>query len=372
MTSPLDHTPLFAWHTEHGGRLVPFAGWAMPVQYTSIVSEHRATRTAVGLFDVSHMARFHFRGPGAARLLDRLVTRRVVNLPIGRICYALVTNEQGGILDDVLVYHLASTSGPDYYQLVVNASNRDKIWSWIEKHRLPTDDAEVVDTTRDTAMLAVQGPRAGELLRPLMTGDPLALKYYSGAETKVLGRDALVSRTGYTGEDGWEVVVPAAAAIDVWQGLLERGQAFGATAAGLGCRDTLRLEAAMPLYGHELGEAINPFQAGLPFAVEFEDHDFIGRAALEQLRGNESLPRRVGWEVVGQRPAREGNTVLFEGRPVGSVTSGTLAPTVGRPIAMGYVEPALAVEGKEMSIDIRGNQASARIVKLPFYRRSTR
>jgi aminomethyltransferase len=187
-----------------------------------------------------------------------------------------------------------------------------------------------------------------------------------------LGRDALVSRTGYTGEDGWEIVVPAAAALDVWQGLLERGQSLGATAAGLGCRDTLRLEAAMPLYGHELGETVNPFQAGLPFAVEFEDHDFIGRAALEQLRGDESLPRRVGWVVVGQRPAREGNTVLAEGRAVGCVTSGTLAPTIGRPIAMGYIEPRLAVEGNEMLIDIRGNQAPARIVKLPFYRRAAR
>ncbi len=392
MTQALAKTPLHAWHVENGGRMVDFAGWSMPVQYGSIVAEHEATRTVAGLFDVSHMARFHFHGPGAERLLDRLVTRSVRRLPLGRICYALMTNEAGGILDDVLVYRLAarpanashasplgeqtspaasSTSGGDWFQLVVNASNRAKIWSWIESHRQNGDEADVRDMTVETAMIAVQGPRAIELLRPMTTSDPAELKYYSGATMPVLGAPTLVSRTGYTGEDGWELVTRASAATEVWQNLLEWGRHLGARPAGLGCRDTLRLEAAMPLYGHELSESINPIQAGLKFAVELEDHRFIGREALERLAADATLPRRVGWDVSGPRPAREGASVLAEGRVVGQVTSGTMAPSLRRPIAMGFVEPGFAAVGTEMLIDIRGSRTPAKVVKLPFYRRKT-
>ncbi len=304
MPAPLAHTPLYPWHVASGGRMVDFAGWSMPVQYGSIVAEHQATRTAVGVFDVSHMARFHFRGPAAEKLLDRLVTRRVAGLPPGRICYALITNDVGSILDDVLVYRLTeATSGQPFFKLVVNASNRAKIWDWIGVHRDPSDDVEVVDVTEETAMIAVQGPLAGELLRTFAADDPTNLKYYGSGVTDLLGVFCLISRTGYTGEDGWELVIPAASAVDVWQTLLHRGQASGTIAAGLGCRDTLRLEAAMPLYGHELTEEINPFQAGLRFAVELDDHDFVGRDALLRLKDNTSLPQRVGWEVAGHRPA---------------------------------------------------------------------
>lgn len=361
--------------------MVDFAGWSMPVHYGSIVAEHQATRTAAGLFDVSHMARFLFRGPGAEPLLDHLVTRRVTGLPEGRICYALVTNDAGGILDDVLVYRLPTgcqlpagpsgrtASGEDQFQLVVNASNRAKIWNWIAQHRKGRNAVDVVDLTPETAMIAVQGPRAGDLLKGLTADDPTTLKYYSSAPTQVLGVPALISRTGYTGEDGWELVLPAAAGVDTWQALLDRGRPSGAQAAGLGARDTLRLEAAMPLYGHELSEEINPLQAGLRFAVELDDHQFVGRAALVRLKDDSTLPHRVGWELLGRRPAREGNAVLAGGRVVGRVTSGTLSPTLNLAIAMGYVAPAYAAPGSEMQIDIRGNIAAARVVKLPFYRR---
>jgi aminomethyltransferase len=352
--------------------MVDFAGWSMPVQYGSIIAEHQATRAAIGLFDVSHMARFHFHGPGAERLLDRLVTRRVAGLPSGRICYALMTNEAGGILDDVLVYRLTDPAlGMPYFKLVVNASNRQKIWNWIKVHRAPKDDVDVVDVTEETAMIAVQGPLAGQLLRTFTPDDPTNLKYYGSGTTELLGASCLISRTGYTGEDGWELVLPAASALDVWQVLLHQGRDQGAVAAGLGCRDTLRLEAAMPLYGHELTEDVNPFQAGLRFAVELDDHEFVGRENLRRLKDDASLPQRVGWEVTGHRPAREGCQVLAEGRTIGRVTSGTTAPTLKRPIAMGYVEPAHAAPGAEMTIDIRGSGALARVVKLPFYRRQS-
>ena len=372
-SAALAKTPLHGWHAEHGGRMVDFAGWSMPVHYGSIVEEHTATRNAVGLFDVSHMARFQFRGPGAESLLDRLVTRRVRGMPVGRICYALATNESGGILDDVLVYRVAGDSpGVGSFQLVVNASNRGKIWSWIDAQRDARDEVDIHDATVETAMIAVQGPGAGELMRSVAAADPVSLRYYSSATFDVLGVRSLVSRTGYTGEDGWEVVVPAAVGLEIWVQLLDRGRSLGARPAGLGCRDTLRLEAAMPLYGHELSVEIDPFQAGLGFAVELEDHAFVGREALERRKQDPQALRRVGWEIGGKRPAREGSTVLADGRQIGRVTSGTFAPTLGRPIAMGYVEPAFAAPGAEMTIDVRGHALAARVVKLPFYRRPTR
>src|SRR5262245_20770133 len=269
MASTLLQTPLFDWHATHGGRLVKFAGWSMPVQYTSIVAEHNATRTAVGLFDVSHMGRFRFEGPGAERLLDRLFTRRVAGIKPGVIRYSLVTAEDGGILDDVLVYHLGAGGQEPRFQLVVNASNRQKIWDWIEDKRNAADgDVEMVDVTADTAMIAVQGPRAIEITRPLVSLDPASLRYYHGAAVRIGGAECIVSRTGYTGEDGCELIVPSELACDLWMKLVAAAGAVGGMAAGLGARDTLRLEAGMPLYGHELTEAVNPFQAGLAFAVD--------------------------------------------------------------------------------------------------------
>ncbi len=370
MTSTLAQTPLHGWHASHGGRLVDFAGWSMPVQYTSIVAEHNVTRTAAGLFDVSHMGRLRFEGPAAEAFLERIVTRRVVGMPAGQIRYALVTNDAGGVLDDVLVYHLTHARGASYFQVVVNASNRTKIVDWLRQHRNGAE-VEIHDATTETAMIAVQGPRALEIVRPLISLDPEKLGYYHGAECDLVGTSGLVSRTGYTGEDGCELIVPAEAAVPLWEALFEAALAVGGGAVGLGARDTLRLEAGMPLYGHELDESIHPFQAGLGFAVNLKDRVFPGSEPLARLKEDGALPIRIGLELTGKRVPREGYPVFSGEQPIGRVSSGTFSPTLGRPIAMAFVERSHATVGAELAIDIRGAREQARVVTLPFYRRNT-
>lgn len=357
-------TACHAWHVAHNGRMVDFAGWDMPVQYSSIVPEHNAVRTAAGLFDIAHMGRLKFTGPDAVRFLDHLVTNDVAGLEVGQIRYALVTNEAGGILDDVLVYRFA-----DFHLLVVNASNRLKILAWIEQHRTKFD-VTVEDLTQSHFMLALQGPEALALIQPLVDVELAAIKYYFGAPAKVNGGNGLVSRTGYTGEDGCEVIVPAAAGLPLWEALIERGAAIGLLPAGLGCRDTLRLEAAMPLYGHELNETTDPYTAGLAFGVKLDTKDFIGRTALVAAKANAARPRRVGLELAGKRIAREGAVVLAGDKQVGQVTSGTFSPTLQKSIAMAYVPAEQAAVGTELTVDIRGAREAARVVKLPFYKRS--
>lgn len=394
MTGSLKKTPLADWHSAHGGRMVDFAGWSMPVQYGSIVAEHQATRTACGLFDVSHMGRLRLDGGGAAAFLDRLLTRKVVGMGPGKIRYSLVCHESGGILDDVLVYHLQQHQGGLYHLLVVNASNREKILSWLKLHLRSSDDVQIADRTIDTAMIAVQGPAALRCVEPLVGADIGGLAYYTGTETTVCGHTGIVSRTGYTGEDGCELIVAAGAAVELWEKVLAHGRDSGATAVGLGARDTLRLEAAMPLYGHELSEQINPIQAGLAFAVNTEGRDFIGREAIVAARQNKNLPVRVGLELSGRRAAREHYPVLASGRrespgmsevasssvpgssrfalagqQIGGIASGTFSPTLQKPIAMAYVPPQYAETGTDLFVDIRGTAEAAKVVKLPFYSR---
>jgi glycine cleavage system T protein (aminomethyltransferase) len=371
MTGSLLRTPLADWHSAHGGRMVDFAGWSMPVQYCSIVAEHQATRQAVGLFDVSHMGRLRLYGHDVETFLDRLLTRKVVGMTPGKIRYSLVCDENGGILDDVLVYHLETRGRGPYHLLVVNASNREKIYRWLCKHRQADEDVKIADSTIETAMIAVQGPAAIRCVQPLASTDLRALGYYTGTETTICGSAAIVSRTGYTGEDGCELVVPSAIAVTVWESVLAQGKTAGAMAAGLGARDTLRLEAAMPLYGHELSEQINPIQAGLSFAVNMDGRDFVGRAALVAAKQNPVQPVRVGLELAGRRAAREHYSVLADDKPIGKVTSGTFSPTLQKPIAMAYVPPTYAELGTELAVDIRGSAEPARVVKLPFYTRAT-
>ncbi len=369
MTGPLKKTPLGDWHSAHGGRMVDFAGWSMPVQYGSIVAEHETTRRGCGLFDVSHMGRLRLDGSGAASFLDRLLTRKVVGMSPGKIRYSLVCNENGGILDDVLVYHLQEHGGGLYHLLVVNASNREKILGWLRSHLRQADEVQLTDRTVETAMIAVQGPAALQSVETLVGADLGGLGYYSGTATTICGHPGIASRTGYTGEDGCELIVPAAAAVEVWESVLKHGKAAGAMAAGLGARDTLRLEAAMPLYGHELNEQINPIQAGLSFAVNLEGREFIGRAAIVAAKQNKQQPVRVGLELSGRRAAREHYQVLSGGQAIGEVTSGTFSPTLQKPIAMAYVQPQFAEVGTELAVDIRGSMEPARVVKLPFYSR---
>ena len=343
--------------------MVDFAGWDMPVQYNSIVAEHHAVRRAAGLFDIAHMGRLKFTGPDAAKFLDYLVTNDVFSLAVGQIKYALVTNESGHILDDVLVYRQA-----DCHLLVVNASNRLKILNWIEQQR-GKFSVTVEDQTISHFMLALQGPQAQTLLQPLVDTGLAQIKYYFGVAAKVLGQASLVSRTGYTGEDGFEVIVPAAHAMSLWESLMAAGAPKGLLPAGLGCRDTLRLEAGMPLYGHELSESIDPFTAGLAFGVRLDAGDFIGRAALVAAKANSNRSRRVGLELAGKRIAREG-AIVFDGETqVGRVTSGTYSPTLEKSIAMAYVAAAQAAMGTPLTVDIRGQREPAQVVKLPFYKR---
>ena len=381
MDATLLHTPLYDWHVAHGGRMVEFAGWAMPVQYTSIIQEHLAIRSAVGIADISHMGRLRFEGPGAAVFLAELLTRRVADMELGQIRYSLVTNDAGGILDDVLVGYYHNSHGQPFFLLVVNAGNRARIVDWVHAHlsqeRAEQPGQEIIwnDVSRLWAMFAIQGPRSVELLQPLVDVDLQSMRYYRGAQSPIFHPAAqrqgcIISRTGYTGEDGFELSLGASIARDVWDVLAEMGKPLGLVSAGLGARDTLRLEAGMPLYGHELSEEIHPFQAGLGFACHLVGYVFPGRDALLRIKENPPAAARVGLEIAGQRAARQGNVILAAGRPVGEVTSGSYSPTLARPIAMGYVAPEFARPGTELQIDIRGHVESARVVELPFYSRN--
>ncbi|RMG36722.1 MAG: glycine cleavage system aminomethyltransferase GcvT [Planctomycetota bacterium] len=358
------HTPLHDWHVHQGARLVDFAGWHMPLQYTSIIAEHHAVRTAAGLFDVGHMGRLEIAGPDAAAFLDRLVTRRCGDMATGRIRYALLTNDRGGTIDDVLVYRL-----PDRFLVVCNAANRPRVLRWLDAHREQVS-ATLTDRTEATFMLALQGPRALEIARDVLGSAVAALRYYHGRSVVWDGQSVLVSRTGYTGEDGIEAIVDADAALALWSALWEAGRNRGLMPAGLGARDTLRLEAGMPLYGHELTEKIDPLTAGLEFAVDL-DKDFVGRDALRTIAERGPQRTRVGLSLDSRRIARQGCAVFpADGNErIGEVTSGTFSPTLQRSIAMAYVPRSFAETGTRLRVDIRGRYETATVCPLPFYRR---
>lgn len=356
-------TPLYSWHCMHNGRMVDFAGWEMPVQYTSIVEEHTAVRNAVGLFDISHMGRLQFRGDLADEFLNGILTNDTSKLKIGDVRYSLVCGKDGGILDDVLVSRL-----PDRWELVVNASNRDKLIDWIS-NSAGFAAIEFFDTTISTGMIAVQGPRSLELLERVSGLQFSDMKYYSTSDVTFCDSPTLVSRTGYTGEDGFEIVMPAEETERLWQKLMDEGSPLGVIAAGLGCRDTLRLEAAMPLYGHELDETIDPLTAGLGFAVKLNKPEFTGKAALEQIRSTGPQMARVGLVLEGRRIAREESRVLIDGETVGRVTSGTFSPTLQKVIAMAYIPSQFSTTGTKVEINLRGTVVSAEVTSLPFYKR---
>jgi aminomethyltransferase len=339
--------------------MVEFAGWDMPIQYTTIIDEHSTVRTAAGLFDISHMGRLSFAGPDSLGLIEQVFTNHVASMNDFQVRYGLVCNEQGGIRDDVLVYRW-----PYGYAMVVNASNRSKIVDWLARHR-GQRDVNIDDRTERTCMIAVQGPKAVALCAGLTAVDSAQLAYYHAAATTYRGAACIVSRTGYTGEDGVEWIVPGEQGRPLWEELIQRG----ARPCGLGARDTLRLEAAMPLYGHELSEEIDPLQAGLGWAVKMDKGDFVGRNALLRRRQDTTRRVRVGLELQGKRIAREGTPVVVAGREVGMVTSGTFGPTLNKAIAMAYVDPAVSAVGSALGVDVRGKSEAARVVPLPFYRR---
>ena len=365
-SAPPLETPLHAWHRAHGGRMVEFGGWSMPVQYTTIAAEHQAVRERAGLFDISHMGRLMIDGPAALDWLERVTTNHVARLRENQIQYSLIANGGGGLIDDVLVYRLTHA-----HALICNASNRERVVEHLFRHG-PGADALMADRTSDTSMIALQGPEALAILQPLTDATLASLKYYHLTMGWLLGDvTAVISRTGYTGEDGFELILPSLQAEHVWEALLESGRACGVVPCGLGARDTLRFEAAMPLYGHELTETTNPYAAGVGWAVKLDKGDFIGREALRAFKAHPGQTR-VGLRLEGKRIARQGSVVHHDGKPAGVVTSGTFSPTLGQSLALALVDPAIAALGTRLNLDVRGHDEPAEVVALPFYRRTER
>ena len=352
-------TPLYDTHRALGARIVPFAGFDMPVQYTSILEEHAAVRNAAGLFDVSHMGEIHLSGPGAVASVERLVTCPVATLQPGRVRYGLLCNEEGGVVDDVTVYRLAD----DALFLCVNASNIEKDYRWIVRHA--GAGTKVEDRSERYGLLALQGPASAAILGKLATLPP-SLKRFRFVEGDVAGAPALISRTGYTGSDGFELYVQAQDTVRVWKALLETGGAFGLLPCGLGARDTLRLEAALPLYGHELDDTTSPLEAGLGRFVKREAGGFLGAEAIERRARGPATRALAGFVVEDRGIARSEYPILHGGERVGVVTSGAPSPTLGKSIGLGYVPPALAVPDTRIEIGIRERAVAARIVATPF------
>ena len=353
-------TPLYALHRELGARMVPFAGFSMPVQYTSIFDEHRAVRERAGLFDVSHMGQLHLSGPGAVADAEQLVSCPVESLRPGRVRYGLLCNERGGVVDDVTVYRVAERQ----LFFCVNAANIDKDRIWLESHLAP--DTRLEDRSGATGLLALQGPLAAAILAPLCEFDLAALRRFRFAGGTVAGIETTVSRTGYTGSDGFELYVPAERSADLFRALLAAGRPHGLAPAGLGARDTLRLEAALPLYGHELDDTTTPLEAGLERFVKLEAGGFVGAAAIAANRRRGIERRLAGFIVEAKGVVRAGQVLSHEGRAVGAVTSGAPSPTLGKSIGLGYVPPALAAPGTPLRATVRQRELPVRVVETPF------
>ncbi len=367
--SDLQRTPLHARHVELGARLVEFAGFSMPVQYGSIKEEHAAVRESAGLFDVSHMGQLHLTGPEAVTAAERLLTCPVASLRPGRVRYGLLCNEAGGCVDDVTVYREAE----DALFLCVNAANIEKDLKWVQAHA--PAGAEVVDRSAQTALLALQGPESAALLAAVTTPEtdarPVAdLSRFTFARYAIAGVPAMVSRTGYTGSDGFELYLPAEGAVAVFDALLEAGAARGLVPAGLGARDTLRLEAALPLYGHELDDTTSPLEAGLGRFVKRETGGFVGAEAIEGRENDGRTRQLVGFVVDGRGIARAGYPIAIGGEEIGRVTSGAPSPSLGTAIGLGYVPPHAAAPGTPLDVIVRGRATPARVVKTPFLEKS--
>ena len=355
-------TPLYDAHKRLGARFVSFAGWEMPVQYAGILEEHRAVRERAGLFDVSHMGEVEVRGPRALEAVQRLMVNDAGRLRDGQVQYSMLCLENGGVIDDVTVNRFSA----ERFLVCVNASNAQKDFGWMRDHALA--GAEVVDRSADFALLALQGPRASEILSRCTRIDLTTLRSFCFAEGEVAGVPVIAARTGYTGEDGFELYAPAERGVALWDALLAEGAAYGLQAAGLGARDTLRLERALPLYGHELDEEHSPLEAGLAWVVKL-DREFIGGAALMRQKAEGVRRRLVGLTMLQPGIPRQGYAIKSEGRTVGAITSGTQSPTLGKPIALGYVEVALAAVGSRLEVEIRQRGVAAEVVPLPFYKR---
>jgi len=361
----LRKTPLNTVHRESGAKMVPFGGWEMPVEYSGLIAEHLAVRKAAGLFDVSHMGEFEVEGEGALAFLQRVTANHVGKLVDGQAQYSALTLPNGAPADDVILYR----RGEGRYLMVVNASNREKDWKWLESQR--TGEVALRERSDDFALLALQGPRAQEILQGLTPLDLPALAFYHFAEGPVGEVSAIVARTGYTGEDGFEIFVPPAEACGLWRRLIETGRGQGLVPAGLGARDTLRLEAKMCLYGNDLDETTTLVEAGLGWIVSLEPAkgDFVGRTVLEEQKKSGAPRKLVGFEMTGRGIARHGYPVLLDSEAVGTVRSGSYAPFLQKNIGLVYLPASRCGVGTEFAVDVRGREVPARVVPTPFYKR---
>lgn len=354
-------TPLYDTHEKYGGKIVPFAGYLLPVQYrTGVIAEHMAVRTACGLFDVSHMGEILCTGKDAVKNLNHLLTNDYTVMEDGQARYSPMCNDEGGVVDDLIVYKVRD----DHYFIVVNAANKDKDFAWMKAHGF--GDAVFTDISADVAQIALQGPKAETILRRLVRKEDIPQKYYSALYHRSIGgMDCIISRTGYTGEDGFEFYLASAQAPELWELLLETGKEEELIPCGLGARDTLRLEAAMPLYGHEMNDEISPLEAGLGIFVKMQKEEFIGKEALKR-RGTPAK-RRVGLKVTGRGIVREHSDVYIGERKVGITTSGTHCPYLKAPLAMALVDADCREPGTAVEVDVRGRRVPAEVTKLPFY-----
>ena len=357
-------TPLYEAHVKAGGKIVPFGGYLLPVQYKEgVIKEHMAVRTQAGLFDVSHMGEILCQGKDALANLQMMLTNNFDNLTDGQARYSPMCNEQGGTVDDLIVYK----KGDEDYFIVVNAANKDKDYQWMLDHQF--GEVTFTDVSDQYAQLALQGPKAMEILRKLAPEENIPKKYYHAVfDTEAAGIPCIISKSGYTGEDGVEIYLDIARAQEMWDALLEAGKEEGLIPCGLGARDTLRMEAAMPLYGHEMDEQVTPLEAGLGFAVKMTKEDFIGKKALEEK--GEPARKRIGLKVTGRGIIREHQDVYLGDRLIGHTTSGTHCPYLGCPVAMAVVDADCTEPGTKVEADVRGRRVEAQIVPLPFYKRS--
>jgi len=370
MAKPLQRTPLFPLYAALGAKTIDFGGWEMPVQFEGILKEHDAVRTRAGLFDVSHMGELIVSGSGALPFLQRAATNDAEKAAVGMAQYSLLCAPDGGTVDDLLVYRLCE----DRYMLVVNAANIEKDFAWMRGLTRPGEDVAIEDASAATALLAVQGPAAADVVRAAAGGafEPSALRPFRfAAGVRIGGAQTVVSRTGYTGEDGFELYVPAERSVDVWHALMYAGVPLGLAPCGLGARDTLRFEAGLPLYGQELSPGISPLEAGLGTFVKFDKGDFVGREALRAQREAGPPRRLVGVEMIDRGIPRPQCAVFdaADGRRIGEVTSGTLSPTLKQSLGLALLDAAHAELGTEVYVDVRGKRLKAAVIPTPFYRR---
>jgi aminomethyltransferase len=359
----MKQTPFHSIHRQLGAKMVPFGGYEMPVQYTSIIEEHKAVRTAVGVFDVSHMGEFVVKGKNAQAFLQLVTVNDVAKLVPGEAQYSAMCYDDAGIVDDLLVYKI----GEEHFMVVVNASNAEKDFEWMRKHLMP--DVDLRNESDTTALLAVQGPKSQTVIQKLTSFDVKSIPYYRFKEVSVAGVDMLLSRTGYTGELGYEIYFSPSYAENVWNSLFKAGKDCGITPIGLGARDTLRLEMGYCLYGNDIDQTTNTLEAGLGWITKLKKGDFVGRPVLEKVKADGVKRKLVGIDIEEKAIARHGYAIHSNGTLVGSVTSGTFSPTLERGIAMGYVDAAHCADGSPVRIDVRGKEVKGKITALPFLKK---